>query len=65
MRIRTIALALALGCGAGMFAQAATNPKANFAKQRAKQNKRAIRRRVKSLRSQNAKVKRQKPRKSA
>jgi hypothetical protein len=60
MRVRTLALALALCCSAGVLAQAATNPAVKTARKRAKQNRKAINKRIKSQRVQAAKVKRAK-----
>ena len=45
MRFRTLALALALCCGAGTMAQAAQNPAAKAARKRSKKNAKAIARR--------------------
>jgi hypothetical protein len=63
MRFRTLALALALCCGAGTMVQAATNPQAKAARKRAKQNRKALAKRVKHGRSTQVKAKRTKTRK--
>ena len=64
MRFRTLALALALCCSAGTLVQAATNPQAKAARKRAKQNKRALAKRVKNGKAAEVKAKRTKTRKS-
>jgi hypothetical protein len=57
MRFRTLALALALTCGAGITAQAAKNPAAKAARQRAKHNAKVISKRNKNARAAKATVK--------
>ena len=64
MRIRTVALALALCFGAGTFAQAATNPQVKAARKRARQNRKAVNKRIKSMRPKAVKVKRGKTHKA-
>lgn len=64
MRIRTLALALALCCSVGTLAQAATNPQVKAARKRAKQNRKAINKRIKAGRPKVAKAKRVKTHKA-
>ncbi len=63
MRIRTLALALALSFGAGTMVQAAQNPQAVAARKRAKQNRKAMAKLVKHVKAAVAKSKRTKTRK--